>query len=656
MVLESNVITKPISQPAKSLPPVTTSLQSNDEPHYQVPKSLEPYYEVPKSKPIPLYENVEIFYPVNTTTNNRYGFEKTMEPPKEKPPPPPPMESNLTDEDDNGGNDVDNKMNQKNMLPLDDPMKRVNSTKRIKKEIRNKRTSFLGIDGIETDELEFSIAPPPDIAAIIQEERRLEKQLYNIKIGLDSSEEPNTSSSENHSRQCSDLMNSSEEPDDDYVTLRQKNDDNINSYDNCCPDVYSNTNLYENFQKKNGIENVPISPAINYGHQIKATVNRQLINNDLETKHKQHEIDRMRNLENQISEQEEVLRVERELLQLEEKELKRQHEQLLLRENMARKELENRPKVLVPVANCQSLQNINMQCNNNLYVNIPNTRRYNNKSNNVNHINTNNNIINHRQSMPNLPEAVNQFGYDIQKRLPPPIPPAKPLRLAQVAAAAKINHMQHQQQQKQQFELINNQNKLTPVGIPVQHQKSIDDYVQIRSQQQINHSNTHHYSNMSRHTLHALSAAPKPKLQDEWVHQQIPQQLLHRNSRNDYVNIMPMAADQNCIGDKFDNTKDFIKTESWNNNNNNAAGKSIIQSKRNSEPQNFYYNKHWLLQEAEQLRQQDARPSTNGWIQRKGKSDNKPLPDAIIQTLTQRVLNRLPDRKRLVINIIIYNY
>lgn len=64
-------------------------------------------------------------------------------------------------------------------------MKRMNSTRRIKKEIRNKRSSFLGIEGSTEDDisLELSVAPPPDMSALLQEERRLEKQVL-FKTGL----------------------------------------------------------------------------------------------------------------------------------------------------------------------------------------------------------------------------------------------------------------------------------------------------------------------------------------------------------------------------------------------------------------------------------------------------------------------------------------
>jgi F-box protein 20 len=173
---------------------------AEEESHYQVPKPAEPYYEVPKKiKPIHVYENVDIFYNGNIenatlpiisdddTTSPLLITTKTfMEPPKEKPPPPPVEE--ITDGE--GGNETDEETEQLLLQPTQqkhtvDNFKRINSTKRIKKEIRNKRSSFLGIEGSVDDDnlLELSLAPPPDMAALLKEEKRLEKQMF-MKVGF----------------------------------------------------------------------------------------------------------------------------------------------------------------------------------------------------------------------------------------------------------------------------------------------------------------------------------------------------------------------------------------------------------------------------------------------------------------------------------------
>jgi hypothetical protein len=176
-------------------------LKVMEEDHYQVPKPAEPYYEVPKKiKPIPVYENVDIFYtsgdagvqlPIiaddidvgscntNTTALLTIATKSFMEPPKEKPPPPPVDETTDGEE----SNEADEELEQPKYTI--DNFKRINSTKRIKKEIRNKRSSFLGIEGSLEDDnmLALSVAPPPDMAALLKEEKRLEKQMF-MKAGF----------------------------------------------------------------------------------------------------------------------------------------------------------------------------------------------------------------------------------------------------------------------------------------------------------------------------------------------------------------------------------------------------------------------------------------------------------------------------------------
>ncbi|KAF6211501.1 hypothetical protein GE061_012013 [Apolygus lucorum] len=92
-----------------------------------------------------------------------------LEPPKEKPPPPP---TDLSDEE----------------VPEPKPhvsLRRLDSTKRIKKEIRQKRSSFLGIEGNDDDsylEPEMELVRPPDMTALLAEERRIERQMYRQSI------------------------------------------------------------------------------------------------------------------------------------------------------------------------------------------------------------------------------------------------------------------------------------------------------------------------------------------------------------------------------------------------------------------------------------------------------------------------------------------
>lgn len=206
---------------AAAMDPTTPPAPGDSEPYYQVPKVTEPYYDAPKHlRPVPVYENIEIFY-TGLEISQVSGVAAPplpMEPPKEKPPPPPtespppvPHDEGHDDELDGLGSSLGHNTDtwssdntyetisngtrrQLQSGALVDPaqpsppIKRMNSTKRIKKELRNKRSSFLGIetDGDLDDMesyLELTVAPPPDMAQLLQEERRLEKQLY-IKAGL----------------------------------------------------------------------------------------------------------------------------------------------------------------------------------------------------------------------------------------------------------------------------------------------------------------------------------------------------------------------------------------------------------------------------------------------------------------------------------------
>ncbi|GFU55895.1 LIM and calponin homology domains-containing protein 1 [Nephila pilipes] len=89
--------------------------------------------------------------------NNLIAPPKVAEPPKEKPPPPPVAE---------------------NETPKTVPLKRVNSTKRIKKEIHKRRSNFLGIENADENVAcdESIVPPPPALEQILKVEVELEKE------------------------------------------------------------------------------------------------------------------------------------------------------------------------------------------------------------------------------------------------------------------------------------------------------------------------------------------------------------------------------------------------------------------------------------------------------------------------------------------------
>lgn len=531
-----------------------------EEPYYQVPKSSEPLYQVPKlQKPIPLYENIEMFSTARGDEYTGTGIPLHLQPPKEKPPPPPIMDAADSDgdaDDDETGSAGGSSTNTYETIPrgvTDEicgkitPIMRMNSTKRIKNEIRNKRSSFLGIEGSDESFLELTVAPPPDMVQLLQEERRLEKQLC-IKAGLydnsDAGESRDSGMSENHSRQSSEpFTNSSDEPDSHEELLA----------------IHARMN-HNNEQQRLLIPQNQIMPGINEANA------------------------KIQCIEDQIREQEEVLRVERELLQVEQDELKRQRDNLILRENIARRELQHGAKILMS-NNRRSLQDINST------VNISQN------SNNNNNCISNNNIyanIQHQQvyqietdycrSMSDLANF-RSGSKSIQQ-----MPPIKPTR-SQIIADQQHEHVQMRMSQ------------------PNVHLQS----------SMVSHGN------MTRNALHALSATPKPKYNDAWIH----------------------------------NKKEYPENKSTIEN-----GWVSYQQKRKSVPDTFSYNNHWLVQEAEQRRieqQRGLRNTNNGWTrginnnnvgvppntQTFGSKDNKPLPDAVIQTLTQRVQSKgIGERKR----------
>lgn len=559
---------------------------NTDEPYYQVPKRAESYYEVPKSCPIPVYENVDMYYD-NTASSGKFavnGFnnipialdstKQVMEPPKEKPPPPP--EDSTDDEQA-----IDPDLNSQ------DGMKRMNSTKRIKKEIRNKRSSFLGIDGGEDEHfLELTVAPPPDMAAFIQEERRLEKQMY-IKAGLydssDTGDSRDSGVSENHSRQSSEpLTTSSEEPDQETATYIQDGGSD------------QGPNMHERQAQVNGNRGNGTSHDWLFSDKYHNESDPILKHLD--------ERERMKCIEDDLQEKEEVLKVERELLQLEQEELKRQRANLSLRKSY--EQLDDHTILRGCTQDVDSSANV--------YANMPN--RY-----DFYQVQTN-----YRKSMPNL-QSMNPYESDDQMALPPK-PPAKPLRVQEyLRYGHKLNGGIGS------MDAVNSANPSASLHLKQSHyhSQSTEDFVPSRPPTSANAINS--YANMSRHTLHALSAVPKPKFQDAWVQQRNQENDLRHN---DYVNSDAFAHQTSSKSRYCD------------------ARMGLQPLKRNSELHGFNYNNHWLIQEAEQRRVDQQRTTArapvpaNNSIQRRGSNDNKPLPDAVIQTLTQRVQSRLGDKKR----------
>lgn len=201
----------------------------------------------------------------------------------------------------------------------------------------------------------------------------------------------------------------------------------------------------------------------------------------------------------------------------------------------------------------------------------------------------------------------------------PPTPPAKPLRAQFHQDYMNVNPLtciSHN-------ELSDTSNyNMIPPRVP--HTLPQDEYCKIRgSQPHLLHSqprsnrDVNQYANMTKHTLHALSVPPKPKLTHEWV-------------RPDSSNSHDLYQDLYRKKDPYlRSTCSSRNSDTWVQN----------QQKRRSDPQHFNYNNHWLIQEAEQRRLDQQRGFRN--------TGKKPLPDSVIQTITQRVQSLgLGERRR----------
>lgn len=163
--------------------------------------------------------------------------------------------------------------------------------------------------------------------------------------------------------------------------------------------------------------------------------------------------------------------------------------------------------------------------------------------------------------------------------------------------------MRHSVGNLNNIQLRSNNNYHNPLLINTQSNNGAsDEIIHIMSNENVGGGGI---GNMSKHTLHAISAVPKPKYTDVWVQQ--------TNNANRKI-------EQNM----YQNTLNLNEL-----------------NKRN-------YNQHWLIQEAEQRRIEQS--NNNNKIIRNSYSGgerinlnsghNKPLPDSIIQTLTQRVQSR----------------
>ncbi|XP_045503991.1 LIM domain only protein 7 isoform X1 [Colias croceus] len=449
----------------------------------------------------PLYENIDIFgqnnvvgeidagaFPLDLPTN-------VLEPPKEKPPPPP-AEDSPEDELLGNGN-----------------FKHTNSARRIKKEIRNKRTSFLGIEGQDDSylDVDLTLAPRPDITSFLQEETKIEKLLYKKTLshdmdaklrdsrdsGVDIDRGPSAEAwykgsspetSAPHSRQNS-------EP---YTQITVTSDEEE-----------STRNKEQTFAKdlSNKLSDLPnVDPKIDHLDKKLQQQQTARINDDWPDGHFDD------------AHTKEVLRFERELLQLEQEELRRQKENLL----------RDQHRIIQ-----KSIQDISV-------ASTPEK------------VQRSKGIQNYRHSMPNLLLAEHS---PLHK--PPPPLLEKPIideslkRKPFVSEEHIESHFGVEESRKVLYDDKKYERRHVPNVRPAQpvlppkpkSRESIEREITMRSsrtpsaveyanidrngvqlrQKPMNNANGQ-YHPMTRHTLQALSAAPTPKLMSnsEWLQTRNP--------------------------------------------------------------------------------------------------------------------------------------
>lgn len=449
------------------------------------------------------YENVEIKpFPLDFDIYANPDFlvapPKVIEPPKAKPPPPPPPES------------------EEVMPKPESNLKRLNSTKRIKKEMHLKRSSFLGLGEPYEDQFdpELNLDKPPDINSFLQKESKLEKSLYkkmqeNLECGLSKVESQDSGLDVERGRLSSDTWCSSI-GDSSTVSHGRQDSEQTN---------HSITSEEEEIMKKE--------------REIIEMVEKEEKSRD--TYFPQHQ-----SYPSCVSDQDsEVLKVEHELLQLEKEQLKHQ------RENFS---FQTRIK-----SNGHSLENIcdsygadrgnyrksmpELQLVNKEFCrsmpNVPKADQY-------------------RKSMPDIQQAYFKSTADYQKTVPG-----------------------------------NNSDAL------LQHRKSLPELK----------------------TEFQKSAFYSPQIV---YRQPIIAEKTQRAQRLRELDF-PILKHSRSAMSNLNAPPKIVHSDNW------------LQPRQNVEPK--CYNQHWLYQEAELRRLSDQQA-------RNRSRQEKPLPDSVIKSLTQRVQNK----------------
>ncbi|KAJ1531716.1 hypothetical protein ONE63_000382 [Megalurothrips usitatus] len=611
------------------------------------------------------------------------GTSTLAEPPKEKPPPPP---VELSDDEDHTAQPKNQSTGSVHIECQKPNLGRLDSTKRIKKDIRRKRSDFLGIEGNNDDsylDTELKVTPPPDMTSFLQEERRLEQELYrqmqptlypesdhgsNQGESRDSGVELDNhlhshnlltdfsnedQSCENHSRQSSEPFgNASSTSEEDEIIKKEREIIEI---------------LEKEEQWRYGTNTI-LSPSDHHqvGEKLAAKL-RELEQEKMrleweraeetrkaaaEQAARQDEQRRIRIKEEQLRQQEsivgrlpadvpfdcdpsdmtpEALREERERLKQEQAELDRQREILAANQMSSRQSWDSSSSSTAH----RSLQDVSgsPHAGSHNQLNVP----------------ASNTPLNCRLSLPDLQQsdfAVHPMGVH-HHRPPPPIPPSKPLSVVSQESHGVNGHARQPQLQSSSDSLTisseSHHHRHNAVGLPSVPMAS-SPTSSTGSQQ------------MTRQTLHALSAAPRSKIiaTDTWVQAKRKPESQRNSNRDHYQHWLIQEAEHRRITEQQQRNATSRKSLPPNFAQGHSQPKLTTQPAQQPPPQSWQYqhphhqsNVHQMPHQHHHSHVHSHPQFSHGPVQATAPPvpppprQEKPLPDAIIQSLTQRVQNRV---------------
>ncbi|XP_043483093.1 uncharacterized protein LOC122511726 isoform X2 [Leptopilina heterotoma] len=582
------------------------------------------------------------------------GPPTSVEPPKEKPPPPP---VELSDEESH---------------PVEN-LKRLNSTRRIKKELRTRRSDFLGIGGLNDDDLEreLMLTKPPDIASILAEERRIE-QLHRRSYDTDSNYEQDSS----HERDSGVELGHVE----DWTKQPVSPDISQHSRQSSEPFGASVTSSEEDEITKKEREIIEVlekEEQWRYGNsrELNSDIGEKLAHKLRELEEEKMQLERERALEaEEQRRQEEMLRKNEENIRKQEEIVRKQQQQEeIVHQEVARaaevKRLEDERIDKELRLQTQEKLKIQTEINDESEKKISENRRQ-------------EEIIVRNEVLKMKPEQnktlINAMEFDnhddefstgdvlrVEREL---------LQLEQEELQRKRNNLAYQEQKQQQLaqQLQEQWKSLQDVA-----NGSSRNTQQYKLQTPLNYRSSMPNLQMQEVQRRRPPPPPIPPAKPIRIVEQRPRDVPIRNSRIPSADSIPQQVDAsirhsasatmlaNHGGQQM--TRQTLHALSAVPRSRIVQGDQWVQRRKSDVPRaaQEYNYQHWLIQEAEQRRineknqrspvrkpQQHVTGTSVPYNTSPPRSDSKPLPDSIIQTLTQRVQARaqekpIPPRRRL---------